>query len=226
MIRFSLSFKMNQVKLYVLILFSVVALFAGCVTYYPQVVDIPLIEEKDDLKIDAGMSYMCSAYGTVSYGLTNIVAVQAFGNVDILSRYHLQGAVGLYKWFDESLTGIELYGGYGYGNCLFDSPNTTTGAYHLVFTQFNIGRVEMGESNIDLGLGLKGGYLFGNFVNLSDLKTVHKENGMIIEPTVLFRFESRREVKFSIKINYVLPVTIDRQHALFYPFNFSIGRQF
>jgi len=71
----------------------------------------------------------------------------------------------------------------------------------------------------------KGGYLWGNFVDISDLKTMRKEKGYIIEPSVMLRFESRREVKYSIKFNYVFPVTIDK-NVLLYPLNFSIGRQF
>ena len=83
---------------------------SGCVAYYiPMAVDIPLIEEAGDEKVDVGFSSVGFAHGTYSYGLTDKIAVQAFGNIDIFTRFHVQGAVGLYKWYDERLMGMELY---------------------------------------------------------------------------------------------------------------------
>jgi len=228
---------------------TLLILLSGCMMYFPMTVDIPLIEEKDDLKVSGGFSSVGFAHGTISYGLTDRVAVQAFANVDFLTRFYLQGAVGLYRWFEESLTGTELYVGYGHGNSISNFNNTEgpTGHYHLVFSQFNVGRVEMGASNIDLALGLKGGYLLSNFVDRSYYRPeiMKKDRGLIIEPSVLFRFETNRSrrvwrgtiremifpldnngvVKYSIQFNYAFPVTISRD-ALFSPINFSIGRQF
>jgi len=201
----------------------------GCVAYYhPMTVGIPLIEEAGDEKIEAGYSFMGFAQGAYSYGLTDKLAVQAFGNIDFLSRFYIQGAAGLYKWYEKSLTGIELYGGYGFGSCIFRKPRQgvyyPSGNYHLLFSQFNIGKVEMSEANIDLGFGLKGGYLFSNYVDRLEKRIIRKDDGMIIEPSAMFRFEIR-EVKYSVSFNYVFPVTISKQ-ALFYPFNVGVARQF
>jgi len=204
---------------------SLTILLNCCMVYFPQAVDIPLIEEKDDFRLATGMS-IAGVHGTVSYGLTDMIAVQAFGNINILTGFHIQGAVGLYKWFDESFTGMELYGGYGYGGSLFDmQADRKIGNYHLPFIQFNIGReVGVANTSIDLGMGLKGGYLFGNFTG-SDLN-IHKRNGFIIEPTFLFRFETRRGAMYSIKFNYALPVNFNRKDIMFHSFNFSVGRHF
>jgi len=188
-------------------------------------VDIPLIEESGDLKMDYGISLM-GIHGTVSYGLTDMIAIQAYGNINVLTRYDLQGAIGIYKWFEESLTGLELYGGYGYGNSLFGTPYyAPTGDYHTVFTQINIGKVEAGAIDVDFGMGLKSGFMFSNFFVPIDLMPIHRKNGLFFEPSVFFRFWVG-DVKYSIKANYVFPVTIDKRYSIFYPFNFGISRQF
>jgi len=200
------------------------ALQIGCIAYYPQMVDIPLIEEEDDLRIDIGISLM-GGHGTVSYGLTDKIAVQAYGNINMLVRFDIQGAIGTYKWFEEHSTGMELYCGYGYGNSLFGMDEAAFGNYHLAFTQFNIGKVEVGALGVDFGLGLKGGYLFGNFVDRADLTTIHKNDGFIFEPTIFFRILGN-DVKYCIKANYVFPISINKKHSIFSPINIGISRQF
>ena len=39
-----------------LFLISLVFMLSGCVAYYPQLVDVPLINHKNDLRVDAGVS--------------------------------------------------------------------------------------------------------------------------------------------------------------------------
>lgn len=85
----------------------------GSAVYQPQAVDIPLINKKNDLRIDAGISNLTSANATISYGLTDKVAVQTFGSYQSGERYYFQGAIGLYKkqniqqvmeWYGELVT--------------------------------------------------------------------------------------------------------------------------
>ena len=215
---------MNHIIIRHLISF-VLILHCGCVAYYPQMVDIPLIEEKEDFRMDYGMSLM-SIHGTVSYGLTDMIAVQVYGNTNLLTRYDLQGAIGYYKWFEESLTEMELYCGYGYGHYRHVGFNSVAepGDYHSAFTQFNIGKVESGSFDVDFGMGLKSGYMFSNFVD-TDLIANPKKNGLFFEPTVFFRFWVGNK-KSSIKASYFFPVTIDKRYSKFIPFNIGITRQF
>ncbi len=214
---------MNRTKTtYIIVL---LILLYGCAAYYPQTVDIPLITEKGDLRVDAGATYTPSIHGTVSYGLTNIVAIQAYGNIDFMSRFHIQGALGLFKGF-ENKTVTELYGGYGYGNSIVGSIFNPNIDYHLFFTQFNIGKTDQGAAHIDYGLGMKVGHLDARLLDDADLKTIHKYNGIAIEPCVFFRLGGEK-IKFNIKINYLWTKNdfIDKYSTL-YPVNISTGVNF
>jgi len=51
-------------------------LMLSCVAYQPQIVDIPLIHEKNDVRVDASASIVKTSVGsTVSYGLTDKIAL-------------------------------------------------------------------------------------------------------------------------------------------------------
>ena len=79
---------MKQSKNFIIVI--LLGLLTRYSTYYPQIVGVPLIKEKGDLRVDAGITYAPSIHGTVSYGLTDI-AIQAYSNIDIFGRYHIQG---------------------------------------------------------------------------------------------------------------------------------------
>lgn len=85
---------MKANRKYFLIIISAL-FFSGCLIY-PHTLDIPLISEKNEIKIDAGVSVMPSASATVSYGLTNKMAVQASTNIGGDNHY-MQGEVGFFK---------------------------------------------------------------------------------------------------------------------------------
>jgi len=77
-------------------LLIVLLIMTSCIVYHPQAIDIPLISEKNDLRIDAGISIVPSAHATVSYGLTDKIALQAFGSLGSDERYYFQGAAGIF----------------------------------------------------------------------------------------------------------------------------------
>lgn len=105
-------------------LLSLTMMVTSCIVYHPQTIDIPLISTKHDLRIDAGISIVPSAYSTVSCGLTDKVALQAFGSLGSDERYYFQGAIGIYKNYDNQKV-MELYSGfgYGYGSAYRDAAN-------------------------------------------------------------------------------------------------------
>ena len=208
-------------------------LLTNCASYYPQGVDIPLIKEKGDIRIDAGYFLAPNFQGstnfggnaTISAGLTNMLAVQGYASTDMLFRSHLQGALGLFKGF-ENKTVMEMYAGYGYGAGLEsdNSSNKIRNSYHLAFTQFNIGKTDLGGSHIDYGLGLKGGYLHNNnLVEISDNSPFQKRNGYIVEPSVFFRFGGKK-VKFSTRVNYLWTEAIRSDY--YFPLSVSLGVNF
>lgn len=202
----------------------------GCV-YYPQLNDIPLIKEKNDLRIDAGFSSMFSAYSTISYGLTDKIAVQVYGNY--LHGYHFHGALGYYKNFKEKNV-FEAYSGLGYGNgeAYKDAnPGHLTGDYYLPFAQLNYGRVNCRFAHLDYGIGLKTGYMTSNFLdknfyepNESLPYISYKDNSILLEPTLFMRLGGYR-LKFDIKIGscYIYKLTNVDRNLPYSHLNFGIG---
>ena len=214
---------MKQTQNFIIVILLV--LLTGCSSYYPQIVDVPLIKEKGDLRVDAGITYAPSIHGTVSYGLTDIVAIQAYSNIDVFGRYHVQGAVGLFKGF-ENKTVTEIYGGYGYGNSIMGQLLDVNVDNHLAFVQYNLGKTEQGKAHIDYGLGMKAGYLYSRIID-SDLVTTIQDDGLILEPTIFFRI-GWEKIKFDIKANYLWTnnKAIDEYSTIYYPFNLSMGVNF
>ncbi len=66
----------------------------SCALYSPQTADIPLIHEKGDFRFDGGASLLLPSLNTtLSYGVTNTLAVQVYGNLgptkkNITDRQH------------------------------------------------------------------------------------------------------------------------------------------
>ena len=213
---------------------AVLILLNGCVSFYnPQPVDIPLIKEKGDVRVDVGYFMMpdlnyinnsdsvissLGVHGTFSAGLTDNVAIQTYLSLDVFSKFHLQTALGLFQGF-ENKTVVEMYGGFGYGNGLWGESKND---YFLTFTQFNIGQSDLGRAHIDYGLGLKGGFLFANSSTFSS-STFYQNSGWIFEPSVVFRVGGRR-AKYSVKLNYLRTNTIADEY--YFPFSVSMGANF
>jgi hypothetical protein len=181
----------------------------SCIVYHPQTIDIPLIDKKGDLRIDAGISLIPSAHATVSYGLTDKIAVQTFGSIGSDERYYFQEAVGYFKDLGNNKV-MELYGGFGsgYGSAYKDSnPGHLRGDYQLYFTQFNFGKIDCNFANMDYGIGIKTGYLHSNLTDRNYYKfyseygpfATFKDNSFLIEPNVFVRLGGKK-LKFDLKI--------------------------
>lgn len=204
---------MKHISLFI----SLVVSMSSC-TVIPHTTDIPLIREKGDLRVDAGVSIIPTANATVSYGLSEKIAVQAYGSYGADHPYYLQGAVGLFKNKENNYV-TEWYAGAGTGNAeVTDSanPGKLKGNYQLYFTQFNIGKLNSNFLNADYGLGLKAAYarskftdedyfdiyyLDGDFANF--IYPVQTDNGLVFQPTVFGRFGKGR-LKFNLKASGLL----------------------
>ena len=188
-------------------------LFSGCIVYQPQMVDIPLISKKNDLRVDAGVSLLPSANATISYGITDKIAIQGFGSISPDDRYYFQAATGLYKNKGNNRV-LELYSGfgYGYGNAYKDAnPGNLIGDYQLYFGQVNYGKIASESSNFEIGFGLKGGYLHSNLTdeNYYDLISetgpfkTYRDESLLIEPIGFIRVGGKR-LRFSVKLGGTL----------------------
>jgi len=199
-------------KFFTLLVFLSIIL-QSCIVYHPMTTDIPLISEKNDLRIDAGISIIPSANATVSYGLTDKIAIQGFGSVGADDRYYFQAATGLYKKKGDNKI-FELYGGfgYGYGNAYKDAnPGNLLGDYQLYFGQANFGKISSNSSNFETGIGIKAGYLHSNLTDKNyydwtseagPFKIYHDES-ILLEPVGFIRFGGHR-----LRINVKLGGTI------------------
>lgn len=193
-------------KFYLIIISTL--FISGCVIY-PHTLDIPLISEKNEIKIDAGVSVMPSASATVSYGLTSKMVVQASANVGGENHY-IQGAVGFFKNYRQNNV-MEVYAGVGtgYGDAYQSSmPGNLAGNYQLSFAQLNLGKRKLKFANMDIGAGLKSGLLTSN---LSDKNYFYwyseygpfpsyKDLSVLFQPSVVARIGGEN-LKFSLKVS-------------------------
>lgn len=188
--------------------FLISTMMSGCIVYHTQTTDIPLISEKNDLRVDAGVSLIPSVHATVTYGLTDKIAIQGFGSKGP-DEYYFQAATGLYKNKGNSRV-LEIYGGlgYGYGNAYKDAnPGYLFGDYQLYFGQLNYGKIANELSNFEIGFGIKTGYLHSNLTDKNyydwisesgPYKTYHDES-LLLEPVGFIRVGGQK-LKFSVKL--------------------------
>lgn len=83
---------------------------SDCIVYLPHSIDIPLIEEKGDLRIDAGVSLLPTAEATFSFGLTDRIAGQGYGSLGSDNRYYIQAGAGNFRPLGK-LSVKDTYGG-------------------------------------------------------------------------------------------------------------------
>jgi hypothetical protein len=223
---------LRQSLYYILPLFLM--LISGCV-YYPQAVDIPLISNKEDLRIDAGISSDVSAHGTVSYGLTDKVAIQGFGRYGHDDGFYFQGAAGLYKKYLNGYVS-ELYGGYGYGESMVfkhGDQGRIKGNFQLYFLQLNYGRTDRRFANLDYGISLKSGMLATSLHDFGywnrdyyDNRQVidYNDKSFVIEPNAVVRIGGKK-LKFNLKLGtcYVYKFTNTDKKLPYSKWNVGIG---
>lgn len=202
---------------------------SGCL-FHPQMADIPLISEKKELRIDAGVSFIPAAQATVSYGLTNKIAIQGFANFGP-DEYYLQAATGLYKKRNVNQV-LEAYGGFGYGYADLFSTETggsLIGDFQTYFTQVNYGKIADEDSNFEAALSLKTGYLQTNltddfFYNIDTSNGTYQGNNLLIEPAGQIRLGGKK-FKLNIKLayNYLYKLNNPSIKTPYSKFNFGIG---
>jgi len=216
-------------------------LFFSCVTTQPQLMDIPLIHKKNDVRIDGGLSLVKgSVSGNVAYGLTDKFAFQLGGNIATLANGrhdYGQVAVGYYNNFAKDMV-YEIYAGAGYGHGYtqeWDMPvdGQCYGNYQSFFSQANIGA--LGE-HLEGGIGLKAGYMkssfaFNEFENRTNYvqyeNSRYRDDYFLLEPTAILKFGFEK-LKFNIKIGvmYLHNLSNEERGIPYSPFNVGGGMSF
>jgi len=211
----------------ILLIFISGLLFNGCAVYYPQTSDIPLIKEKKELRVDGGISLFPAINGTVSYGLTDKIAVQVSGNLmpgyayytPGLFQYLITSAVGYYKYNPTNNWTKELYFGIGSGYSTdygYDSYHSGTllGDYQIYYVQGNIGRRGVKHKFFEYAFVLKLGLINTHFF-VEDVYTYtsnttgqkYNELGAFIEPVISIKLGGER-LMFNIKPSFCYMKTI------------------
>jgi hypothetical protein len=207
---------------------------SGCAVYTPQMVDIPLINKKHEVKIDGGFSYNEFLYTTLTVGLTNKIALQGFYNQGVSGRCFGHAAVGYFKEFGTRNV-IEFYGGFGSGYTdyyLDPIPATLKGKYQLYFTQFNFGKIDCQFANADFGIGIKAGYLHSNITDYNYFTRPNYygpyetliDKTFVLEPNAFLRIGGQK-LKFSLKIGSCWNYQFTHRNKLlpFNRLNFGLG---
>lgn len=192
-----------------LFLLSII-LVTGCSVYTPQPVDIPLINKKKEVRAEFGYCYHEMFFGSVAAGLTNKLAFQTYFNRSYDSRYFFQNAAGYFKDLGNNKV-MEVYGGFAFGRTEagnHDIPTRLKGPYQLYFAQFNYGKIDIHPANIDLGLGLKLGFLHSDLLDYNYFTHIDQPidmewlplvvNNLILEPHVFIRLGGKR-LKVNLK---------------------------
>ena len=120
---------MRHVKNPVLIVFILIS-FASCkIMYIPNTQNVPMMEEKGDIKLVIGNKDLQLAYGIsdhvgiIANGYYNknewSVLSGTFDNQYVSKRSLIEGGLGYYSAFGENVR-FEVYGGAGYGTVNYD----------------------------------------------------------------------------------------------------------
>lgn len=224
----------RSIKLAALIFHSM--LVSSCVIY-PHAVDVPLIEEKNDLRIDAGVSSAATTGVTFSYGLTEKLAIQGHGSYGVDNKRYLQGALGHYKKLPNNKI-WEWYTGFGagYGDAYKDAnPGNLYGNYYQGFTQFNFGKVNARFANMDYGVSLKTGYLYSRLTDHNyydvyytgeDRNNHHlpevNDQSLLFQPAFFAQFGGKK-LKFNIKLSSMWIYKFTNEDKKLPVANFNLG---
>jgi hypothetical protein len=219
----------------ILLGFLLILFITSCTVYQPLITDIPLISKKNELRVDVGVSIAPSANATISYGLTDKIAIQAYANTHEEDSYCIQGAIGYFKDLGKNKI-MEIYGGYGYGygDAYKDAnPGNLMGNYQSYFAQFNFGKVNGRFAHLDYGFGVKTGLLHSNLTDKNFYENTYpenltyltyKDNSLLLEPTGFIRFGGEKlKVNFKLGGCWMYKFTNADKYFPYSHINFGIG---
>ena len=197
---------------------------ASCSIYHPQTVDIPLLHEPNETRVDAALGVSTFLFfpdaitfgGTVSHAFNGWAAGQLHANAGT-GTYYVQAAPGAYLPLGSKGV-LEGYVGAGYGgtrehtisnNDSTGSSSSYGGHYALPFAQMNIGWRDLGP--VELAFGIKTGALLPDYTytkyspdSSGTLVASHeryRDGNLLFEPQFQFRIGSER-VKYTLRLSW------------------------
>ncbi len=235
-----------------LLLFGALLSFVStsCVMYHPHSFDIPLLEEKGDMHVDANAAITfplldgSGLNATFAWAPLNMLGVQAAGSISDDGNYLIQAAAGTYQLFGSTV--LECYIGAATGHSLYDKKKQDNnesktnyyqigGQYNMFFSQINVGWNHIANDHINIGLGVKGGLLRPNWsknnynpdTDTWTLDFKYDTPQFVLEPQLMFR-AGGEQVKFSLNIAYsfIPNWPTDNSHINYTRFSFGAGVHF
>lgn len=201
-----------------LIIIIIGAFFLSGCAYGPSMTDIPLISEKGDMRLNAGVCPHLGAYTTLSYGVTDKIAIQGHVNHEESFSFgysSIQGAVGLYRNLGNNRI-IEAYSGLGYGagweyKDVEDECYDISSDYGLLFGQFNYGKNGTGKRHFERGVSVRFAGLYATTTDADNNPDRQYKKGYItFEPSAFFRFGGEK-LKVGMQFGSVLPLWISKK---------------
>ena len=186
--------------------------------YHPHNVDIPLLHEQGDLRIDASASLTMPLLdgsglnASVSYAPVNHLGLMVSGSITDPKNIYGHAAVGSFLPFGKSV--LEFYLGAAMGHSYYtankDAQYYVGGNYNILFGQLNYGWNNLVDDLFDIGIGLRGGMLNPGwqYVKTNDDGTQTVAGTLtstmpLLEPQLVLRIGSDH-LKFSVNFAYSL----------------------
>lgn len=194
---------------------------SSCQMFHPLNTDIPLLEQKGDLHVDAGFSFTPlmdgqGLSGTVSYAPLDHLALQCAGSFSAdhvtpdneegdspsepfwkSAGYHFQFAAGTFHPVGRGI--LEAYLGFARGNVFHGHGYSEFQHTNLYYGQLNYGWNHLCKDRIDVGLGFKVGALKPHW---TPEITSGDNTAVFFEPQAVFRVGGPH-LKFSFILSAV-----------------------
>jgi len=223
--------KLNYLFPITVLLAAVILLFMeSCTIYLPQPASIPLMNEKNEVQLNGGFTFLGGANGSVAFAAGEHVALQAYGSVHPDQINYFQGSVGYFTKSNSDLN-FEIYAGLGAGDGSdwgFDNTELYNGDYLLYFAQANIGQTNLGSAHIDYGFGLKSGLFDATVADYSISDPIYyTNNSVLIEPQAFIRLGGEKfKIGFQVNGSRIFNLSSKEAAMFYYPVNFSVSMNF
>lgn len=211
-------------------------LFSSCI-YHPKIKNIPLMEEKNELQISAGIA-PTSIFATVNYAPFNHFAIAA--HADYLSHNLRSGSFnfGYFNKFKNNYI-YEVYVGYEIGEGYSDNINNarddfnshySDNTYQAYSLTANIGKRSNKKKNLEFGLSNHFFYLHSAGIYYQHDQVGYlidiKDEAIAYEPHIFIKAGGER-LKFHAQASYTFMYKYTNTWAddagYYFPLNFGIG---
>lgn len=209
----------------------ITGLFSACTVYIPQPAMIPLMENKNQLKLSGSISMLPAISTTACYSPLKHISVLAYGLEAPDKIRYFQGALGYY-WKSSDFD-FEIYGGYGKGGGSMSrnsTPGHLSGTYDTYFLQWNAGQTIQAKKYYEYGISIKSGLLKSRitdngYYEMNDLDPVLSNNSYILfEPAAFVRI-GKGKLKTGLQVNGAtfLSLSNDQRKLPFRPLTIALS---